>query len=191
MEQELSQKPQKTMRKRAITVYDVVSTLVLSLLVLVVVFTFFVRVVRVDGDSMDTTLHNGDQVLLYTSVSEYQHGDIVVIDRYAIVPLVKRIIAVGGDTLKIGEDGMVYLNGSMISEPYARGLTKPKDCTETTIIPDGYVFVMGDNRMNSHDSRSSDIGLISIKDIVGKAVYRVAPLSTFGDIYTNLEHNAG
>ncbi|MBQ4612690.1 MAG: signal peptidase I [Clostridia bacterium] len=188
MEQE--QKQMKALRKRAISVYDVVSTLVVSLLVLVVVFTFFVRVVRVDGDSMNTTLRNGDQVLLYTSGSEYRHGDIVVIDRYAVVPLVKRIIAVGGDTLKIGDDGMVYLNGSMLSEPYARGMTKPKDCTETIIIPDGYVFVMGDNRMDSHDSRSSDIGLISVKDIVGKAVYRVAPFSAFGDIYTNLEHSA-
>lgn len=177
--------------KKAVAVYEWAGTLVLAMVILVVLFTFFVRVIRVDGDSMDNTLRDGDQLLLYTNVTEYQRGDIVVVDRYTVAPLVKRIIAVGGDTIKIDDNGMVYLNGMMLSEPYVKGETTPKDCVETVIVPSGYVFVMGDNRVDSHDSRSSEIGLVSVKDIVGKAVYRLSPLSSFGEIYNNLEYSIG
>lgn len=178
-------------RKKVAPVYEFAGTMVASLLVLVIVFTFFVRIVRVDGASMDDTLIDGDQILLSTNVSEYERGDIVVIDRYTVAPLIKRIIAVGGDTLKIEEDGTVYLNGAFLSEPYVKGSTPQKGCTESVIVPSGYVFVMGDNRMTSHDSRAKEIGLISVKDIIGKAVYRVAPMPSFGGIYDNLEQSVG
>ena len=178
-------------RRLAVTAYEWVSTLVISLLVLVIAFTFFLRIVRVDGDSMDNTLQDGDQLLMLTAVSDYQRGDIVVVDRYTIEPLVKRIIAVGGDTIKIDENGLVYLNGSLLSEPYAAEFTPQKGCTEAVVVPDGYVFLMGDNRLVSKDSRSEEIGLVLEKDLVGKAVFRLSPFSALGGIYGNMEQSVG
>ena len=178
-------------RRWAVTAYEWVSTLVISLLVLVIAFTFFLRIVRVDGDSMDNTLQDGDQLLMLTAVSDYQRGDIVVVDRYTIEPLVKRIIAVGGDTIKIDENGLVYLNGSLLSEPYAAEFTPQKGCTEAVVVPDGYVFLMGDNRSISKDSRSEEIGLVLEKDLVGKAVFRLSPFSALGGIYGNMEQSVG
>ncbi len=178
-------------RRWAVATYEWVSTLVVSLLVLVIAFTFFLRIVRVDGDSMDNTLQDGDQLLMLTAVSDYQRGDIVVVDRYTIEPLVKRIIAVGGDTIKIDENGLVYLNGSLLSEPYAAEFTSQKSCTEAVVVPDGYVFLMGDNRPVSKDSRSEEIGLVLEKDLVGKAVFRLSPFSALGGIYGNMEQSVG
>ena len=178
-------------RRLAVSAYEWVSTLVISLLVLVIAFTFFLRIVRVDGDSMDNTLQDGDQLLMLTAVSDYQRGDIVVVDRYTIEPLVKRIIAVGGDTIKIDENGLVYLNGSLLSEPYAAEFTPQKGCTEAVVVPDGYVFLMGDNRLVSKDSRSEESGLVLEKDLVGKAVFRLSPFSALGGIYGNMEQSVG
>jgi signal peptidase I len=179
----------KALSRRLLTsAYEWISTLIVSLLLLVVLFTFFFRVVTVTGDSMDNTLHDGERLLLVTNVSEYNHGDIVVVDRYTIEPLIKRVIAVGGDTIEIKKDGTVYLNGSLLSEPYASHVTPMKDCTAPITIPKGYVFVMGDNRMNSLDSRSETVGLVLEKDIIGKAILRVSPFSAFGSVYNNMEH---
>ena len=182
-------KNSETRRRLAVSAYDWVSTLVISLLTPVIAFTFFLRIVRVDGDSMVNTLHHEDRLLLFTAVSEYQRGDIVVVDRYTIEPLVKRVIAVGGDTIKIDRDGYVYLNGSLLSEPYAAQFTPQKDCTETVVVPTGYVFLMGDNRPGSLDSRSDEIGLVLEKDLVGKAIFRLSPLPDFGGIYGNMEQS--
>ena len=178
-------------RRWAVATYEWVSTLVVSLLVLVIAFTFFLRIVRVDGDSMDNTLQDGDQLLMLTAVSDYQRGDIVVVDRYTIEPLVKRIIAVGGDTIKIDENGLVYLNGALLSEPYAAEFTSQKSFTEAVVVPDGYVFLMGDKRPVSKDSRSEEIGLVLEKDLVGKAVFRLSPFSALGGIYGNMEQSVG
>lgn len=178
-----------SVRKWVLSVYEWVSTLIVSLLVLAVLFTFFFRVVRVDGNSMDKTLQDDDQLLLTTMVSDYQRGDIVVVDRYTVEPLVKRIIAVGGDTIEIDKGGLVYLNGRLLSEPYAAKYTPQKGCTEAVIVPEGYVFLMGDNRTVSLDSRSAEIGLVMEKDLVGKAIFRISPLSSFGGIYGNMEQS--
>ncbi len=174
-------------RRWALFAYEWVSTMIVSLLVLVVLFIFVLRVVRVEGDSMDKTLQSGDQLLLMTCVTEYRRGDIVVVDRYSVEPLVKRIVAVGGDTLRIDTDGFVYLNGSLLGEPYASAFTPQKDCVETVVVPEGHVFLMGDNRLVSKDSRSNEIGMVLEKDIVGKAIFRIGPFSSFGGIYNNLE----
>lgn len=178
-------------RKFVFSAYEWVSTLIVSLLLLVVLFTFFFRIVRVDGDSMDNTLQDGDQLLLMTTVSDYQRGDIVVVDRYTVEPLVKRVIAVGGDTIKIDEGGLVYLNGALLNEPYAAAYTPQKGCTEAVVIPEGYVFLMGDNRDTSLDSRLPEIGLVLEKDLIGKAVLRVSPISSLGGIYGNMEQSVG
>lgn len=155
--------------------FDWISAMVIAMLVLMVVFTFFLRVVGVEGTSMQPNLETDDRLLLWCFSDDYQPEDIVVINRYTAKPLVKRVIAVGGDTVRIDEEGHVFVNDQRITEPYARGLTVQRDTTEKVAIPEGYLFVMGDNRVVSLDSRSSEVGLISVKDVVGKTLLRIWP----------------
>jgi signal peptidase I len=155
---------------------------VVALAVFALLLSYIFRVVGVDGDSMLPTLNNEDRLLLSTFDTDYQYGDIVVVDRYTDEPLIKRVIAVGGDTLSITSSGVVSVNGAVLNEPYIQGETVLFDFPGTTKVPSGYLFVMGDNRSMSKDSRKTEIGLISIKDVVGKAVYRVWPLQSFGKI---------
>ncbi len=169
-------------RRFARGLYDWVGTLIVSMLVLVVLFTFVFRIVGVDGTSMENTLQHGDQLLLMTADNTYERGDIVVIDRYTVEPIVKRVIAVGGDTIFISETGDVILNGDVLHEPYAEGVTLPKDMHGAVTVPMGSVFVLGDNRYVSLDSRSQEIGVVSEKDIIGKAVWRIAPFGSFGSV---------
>ena len=184
-----SKRTSRQLRQWAHSAYEWMSTLIVALLVIVVLFTFFFRVIRVEGDSMVPTLNGGDQLLLSTMVTQYQRGDIVVVDRYTVEPLIKRIIAIGGDTLSIDEGGHVYLNGLLLSEPYATPFTPQKGCVDSVVIPYGYVFLMGDNRMVSLDSRSEEVGLVLEKDIVGKVVFRLSPLPSLGGVYDNLEQS--
>jgi signal peptidase I len=169
-------------RRLVVSVYDWVGTVVVALAVFALLLSYVFRVVGVDGDSMLPTLNNEDRLLLSTFDTDYQYGDIVVVDRYTDEPLIKRVIAVGGDTLSITSSGVVSVNGAVLNEPYIQGETVLFDFPGTTKVPSGYLFVMGDNRSMSKDSRKTEIGLISIKDVVGKAVYRVWPLQSFGKI---------
>ena len=133
---------------------------------------------------MQYTLMNHDRLILTNLFYKPERGDIVVINRYTQEPLVKRIIAVGGDTLDIdAETGEVILNGEVLEEPYLDCFTPRNPLTGEVTIPEGHLFVMGDNRGNSHDSRSGDIGFVSEKDIMGKAVFRIWPLNQFGGLY--------
>ena len=153
-----------------------------SLTVIVLLLTYVMRIVGVDGGSMLPTLQHEDRLLLTYADNEFAYGDIVVIDRYYGEPLIKRVIAVGGDTIEI-VNTQVVVNGVRLDEPYIQGSTVLRDMKGEVTIPDGYVFVMGDNRSISKDSRLNEIGLISVKDIVGKAQWRVWPPSAFGKIY--------
>lgn len=169
-------------RRAAIAVYDWIGAIVASLTVIVLLLTYVLRVVGVDGGSMLPTLEDDDRLLLTYASDEFEYGDIVVIDRYAGEPLIKRVIAVGGDTIEI-INTEVFVNGVRLSESYIRGNTVPRDMTGEVLVPEGFVFVMGDNRSVSKDSRMNEIGLISEKDIVGKALWRVWPPTAFGKIY--------
>ena len=161
-------------RHAVITAYEWAGSIVAMMTILLLLLTFVVRVVGVKGDSMLPTLHNGDRLLLSCLSSRYTQGDIVVIDRYTEDPLVKRIIATEGDVVSI-EDGEVYINGLQLSESYIQGTTINKDFDETAVVPKGCVFVMGDNRSDSRDSRMDEIGMVPVKDIVGKALITVWP----------------
>ncbi len=178
-------------RRTAAFIYDWISAMIFALMVPVLLFTLFIRIVTVDGSSMDNTLQDDDHLVLLTAVDIFEHGDIVVVDRYTEEPLIKRVIAVAGDTIEITDEGQVYLNGAVLEEPYARGTTYPNAVTEPMRVPDGYLFVLGDNRPVSKDSRSIDVGLIPMDDVVGKAIFRLWPLSSFGSIYDNLTTNGG
>lgn len=162
--------------------YDLVGTLIIALSVFAVLTSYFVRVIGVDGSSMQPTLQNGDLLLLSVTEDQYRHGDIVVVDRYTYSPLIKRIIAVGGDTISITSDGQVYLNDRLLQEEYIQGKTVLRDFPGEITVPRGYLFVMGDNRPVSKDSRMNEVGLISVKDVVGKAEFCIWPLPSFGKI---------
>ena len=179
-----------THKNRLSTIYEWLEAAVFSLVVVVILFTFLFRIVGVDGTSMQTTLMDKDRLILTDLFYTPSRGDIVVINRYTDEPLVKRIIGVGGDEINIDtKSGEVFLNGVVLDEPYIGGLlTEPNDMTGAVKVPEGYVFVMGDNRAHgaSLDSRTVSVGnngFINVKDIMGKAVFRIFPLKAFGGLY--------
>lgn len=177
------------------SLYEWVEAAVFSLIVVVLVFAFIFRIVGVDGRSMEPTLKNHDRLILTHFLYQPKRGDIVVINRYDNEPLVKRIIAVGGDTIEITDTtgdgrGDVLLNGQLLNESYIQeGLKTEQHYLNNGVltIPKGYVFVMGDNRGRgcSRDSRSGEAGLLFVdeRDLMGKAVYRIWPFESFGGLY--------
>ena len=162
--------------------------LVLSLVVLVLFNVFFFRVSSVVGSSMEPTLQNGDRVFLrIIGYTEPKRGDIVVIQapEFDDDPIVKRIIAVGGDEIKIDFFGNVYINGEVQYEPYILETISPNslgDQVYPMTIPEGYVFFMGDNRNGSTDSRESIIGIQPVSNIIGKVEGRIWPLNKIGGV---------
>ena len=170
------------LNKHVASAYDWVGTIVIALSVFALLFTCVFRDVGVDGDSMLPTLRDQDRLLMTAYDTTYTYGDIVVVDRYTDEPLIKRVIATGGDTLEIDHKGVVTLNGRVLTESYIQGKTVLNDFTGKITIPRGYLFVMGDNRSSSKDSRMDEIGLISCKDVVGKAVFCVWPPRSVGRV---------
>ena len=161
--------------------YDVVEVLVASLACIVLLFTFLIRVVGVEGDSMNNTLKTKDRLLLLVAGYTPERGDIVVVDRYTQEPLIKRVIALEGDVIDIDpETHAVSVNGEVLDEPYIATQTDLKDFSGPQKVPEGMVFVMGDNRTYSKDSRTAEIGFVEISDIVGRAVFRIWPFGSAG-----------
>lgn len=165
------------------SLYEWVEAAIFSLICVTLVFTFFFRIVGVDGESMMTTLMNRDRLILSELAYTPERGDIIVINRYVEEPLIKRVIGLPGDTIYIdGDTQVVYRNGERLDEPYVHGLpTPPREMEGEITVPDGHLFVMGDNRVNSKDSRYKEVGTNS-KDVMGKAVYRLWPFSAIGSI---------
>lgn len=175
------------------TLIEWLDSLVISFLAVVVIFTFFLGKVKVDGESMRETLQDKDQLLISDFLYKPDRGDIVIISRNpenkdtekeqsSLVqePLVKRVIAVAGDTIEITADGDVLLNDEEIDEPYIKDYvddlgTPQNDLKIKLEVPEGRIFVMGDNRWNSHDSRKTDIWLVDERYVLGKVIMRVYP----------------
>lgn len=164
--------------------FEWVEALVTSLITVVIIFTFLFRIISVSGTSMYPTLHNEDRVVITNLFYDPQPGDIVVISHAGEMqePLIKRVIAVEGQTLKIDFDkGEVYVDGVLLNEPYINSkTTKRGDAEIPEVIPEGYVFVMGDNRNDSLDSRFTRVGLIDKRYILGKAQLIVFPFNRLG-----------
>ncbi len=168
--------------KESRDLYEWVQALVCSVLVVVLVFTFCIRLIGVDGHSMVPTLQDGDRLLVTTSLlsGEYKYGDIVIIQKGAFAggePIVKRVIATGGQTVDIDfETGAVYVDGALLEEDYINELTFVEEGTEFPLtVPEGSIFVMGDNRNHSSDSRDASLGTVDTRYVIGRAVFLAFP----------------
>lgn len=155
--------------------------LTIFLAIILVVFMLLFRVVVVSGPSMMSTLLNGDYLIVLNQffVGEPQPGDIVVISKSDYdngTPIIKRVIATEGQEVRI-HNQRVYVDGVLLNEPYIHGLptTSPAGEDYSVIVEPGCVFVMGDNRVNSKDSRSNQIGQIDCRQIIGKAIFCIFP----------------
>ena len=168
----------------SLSVYDWVNSIIIAIVAVVILLTFCFRLINVDGTSMEPTLINTDKVIVTNLFYTPKNGDIVVISHgnHYNKPLVKRIIATEGQTLKIDfNNSQVFVDGKLIEEPYVKGLTNTHDIEIPAVIPEGKVFVMGDNRAVSMDSRHADVGLIDVDSIIGKAQFVVVPHSKESD----------
>ncbi len=171
-------------QRRAESMFDWVQSVVVAIIALFVVFAFFARPVRVVGDSMLPTLQNGDWLMLSAFDKNLQYGEIVVATQpnrtSSGEPVIKRVIAVEGQQVDIDfEKGIVYVDGVALQEPYILEKTKLSfDVQFPLTVPEGCVFVMGDNRNDSLDSRSTRIGFIDKNYILGSVRLRVFPFRT-------------
>ena len=161
--------------------YEWVQALVCSVLAVVVVFTFAVRLIGVDGHSMVPTLQDGDRLLVLTApwCGDYQYGDVVVLRKQSFLaePIVKRVIATGGQTVDIDfVTGQVYVDGELLEETYINEPTWTEEGTEFPLtVPEGSIFVMGDNRNHSNDSRDARLGTVDTRYVIGRAVVLAFP----------------
>ena len=167
-------------------------TLVTAIVCIVLVFTFLGRITRVVGHSMDDTLADGELLAVWSLGYEPEQGDIVVLNKTTVehlggVAIVKRVIATGGQTVDIDyATNSVYVDGERLDEPYIKEvmqdvtLTDPYRAQTHIEVPEGSIFVMGDNRNNSDDSRDDRIGCIDEDYVLGKVFFSIFPFDTFG-----------
>jgi signal peptidase I len=165
-------------------VFVVVKSTAISLVIAVFIINFIFQIVTVNGESMFPTLQNNDKLILEKvsyRIIPAKRNDIVVIKYPADIGqrIIKRVIAVAGDKVKIS-DNIIYINGKIINE-YYKNESIMRDYDET-IVPKGSMFVLGDNRNFSKDSRSSDIGFVKLNLLEGKAVIRLYPFNKMGRI---------
>ncbi len=164
--------------------YDWIQCLLVALIICVLIFMFCVRVIDVIGASMNPTLYNGEKMLVSGLFYKPKVGDVVVFKKDEYDPnklLVKRVVAVEGQEINMDfENGIVYIDGVAIAEDYISEPTYNKlDFIGPKTVPEGCVFVMGDNRNASIDSRKSEIGMLDNRLILGKAYCVVYPVSQF------------
>lgn len=201
--------PSFSLKTLLFDLFDIAEAVCISVFVMILIFAYLLRPVTVDGSSMNPTLYDADKLIMWSLGYTPQIGDIVIIDddkaghftdatQQSVeitdgmgIRLVKRVIAVGGQTIDINFDtGEVTRDGVVLDEPYIAELTKRDDYAFTypITIPEGYVFVMGDNRMHSSDSRNPLVALVPEEQVIGHAVVR---FSREDDLCTSWKDNFG
>lgn len=199
-------KPANAKKKKTIgaILFDYVEMFAWSVLVVLLIFTFGFRLCQVDGPSMENTLHNGERLLLQSAGYSPRQDDIVVFhltepEKNLEKVLVKRVIATGGQTVEIDTntgtitvDGKEYADthsalkdtssgenaGRYYTSLFGYGLDRTTGIFRAT-VPEGYLFVMGDNRNNSKDSRNPDVGFVDERCVLGRVVLRLSPFTVF------------
>ena len=173
--------------KKSVILY--LHDLLYMLMAIMLVFLLFFRIIVVSGDSMYSTLLDGDYLLLLGNLfyQEPDHGDIVVISKKSFddgKPIVKRVIATEGQSVDIDfENAVVYVDGIALDEPY---INSPTSFNEGTVFPltvaEDCIFVLGDNRGVSRDSRDPVIGQIDKREVLGKAIFLMLPGTSHGNL---------
>lgn len=179
LEAELSRESYRKRYNRVLrsTVY----TLIMVAAAAVLVATLYLPVLRIYGTSMSPTTTDGD-IVVTVKGSHFNRGDIIAF-WFNNKILVKRVIAQAGEWVDIDEDGLVYVNGELLEEPYLTERALGECDIELPYqVPDGRIFVMGDHRSTSADSRSTAVGCVSEEQIVGRLVFRVWPMGVFGPL---------
>ncbi|MBE6876236.1 MAG: signal peptidase I [Ruminococcus sp.] len=182
---------------------DIISAAMIPIFLMILLFTYVFRVAIVQGDSMLPTLQDEDRLLVSQLQTRPHDGDIVVINADDAIlfaesgslymaeglhkSIVKRVVAVGGQTLDISsEEGVVYINGEAQKELYTNTITQLPDLGNAFeypfTVPEGFVFVMGDNRDISLDSRYVNVGLVPEEQIEGTVLLRLYPLEKLGTV---------
>ena len=190
-------------KRAAAEAMDWFDTVINSIAAIVVIFALVTRLSTVDGDSMNPTLNDQERLMITDFCYVPEHNDIVVVWNDNLYneftsdwgkAIVKRVIGLPGDTVRVDiDEGAVYRNGEKLEteiigdtlyedgHPILDYTIRPNNMEVT--VPEGYVFVMGDNRNNSIDSRDGRVGFVDMNYIIGKAYLRVAPLERFGGLY--------
>ena len=173
--------------------FDIVEMFAVCVACIIVVFSFFARLTVVDGDSMNDTLADGEFLVISDFMYTPEQGDIIVLQNTAAghtelqKPLIKRVIAVGGESVKITRDGVVTVtdkdgNANVIDNSFIKQEIYEGRYYGEWDIPEGFIFVMGDNRNHSTDSRDFRLGVVDERCVVGEAKLRLLPLDKFSII---------
>ena len=170
--------------------YDWLQALVMALVCIILVFTFVGRFIYVSGHSMEPTLYDKDMMIIQELGYTPKQGDVVVLTKPSEIadgPIVKRVIATEGQTVEIDyEASCVYVDGEKVDDSYlGEPMRQPGDpnmSITSVTVPDGCIFVMGDNRNHSNDSRDVRLGVIDERYVIGRAIFVVLPFEDFGAI---------
>lgn len=174
----------------ASNVYDIIEVLALSISIVYLVFCFIFRVAVVNGPSMNHTLEDKDNLIVTELFYKPKQGDVIVCQNEYIgynEPIVKRVIALAGQTITVDfENWKVYVDGVELEDDYVNRINgvamRGWIYGESYTVPEGHIFVMGDNRNNSLDSRDQRVGAIDERLVIGHVVFRFLPIGSFGTI---------
>jgi len=174
----------KDERKNTATgAYEWLETICSCLAVILFAFLFCVKTYTVSGNSMDPTLKAGDDLLVLSALYTPKAGDIVVLEETEELneALIKRVVALGGQTVDINSNGELTVDGELFGTEHTE-LNLKGDIGFPLAVPEGCIFVMGDNRGSSLDSRYAVVGCPRVESVIGKAVFRYSPADSFGGI---------
>lgn len=171
------------------SVFEWVEDLSIALVVVAIIFTFFVRVITVDGGSMNPNYYDGDRVIVTGNIIDVEQGDVVIVTNVLKSPIIKRVIATEGQTVDFDKDAKaVLVDGIPVDDTQfgvENGITEINWQNYGTLdfpatVPEGCVFVLGDNRVLSLDSRYTDVGMVDKRNILGITIFKLFPFDDIG-----------